>query len=738
MGKKNRKRAGKPGVAKPIRTATRSGGTDTVIAGAAGDSVPSSANAVGSPPVLPQSAHSQADPSHQEPYISEDEDYTDSDYEGDDGYKPGGYHPVAVGDHFKSGRYLVLRKLGWGHFSTVWLVHDRRTSRLAALKVQKSASHYTEAARDEIRLLCEICDGDPADERACCRLLDHFDHDGPHGRHVCMVFEVLGENLLALVKKYNYQGVPLKVVRNLCRQILLALDYLHSKLEIIHTDLKPENVMLTQPINPREWRMPGPGKALTKNQKKKMKKKMKKAEGSADPGQATSSATLSSELEGEDAEEDSGPAALDVSGSDCGVTQRAEVLTEETLVTAGCKIVDFGNACWRQRHFTEDIQTRQYRSPEVILGQGYDTSTDMWSFACMVFELATGDLLFDPREAKDQSYSRDEDHLALMMELLGPMPISMTIRGANTPKFFEREGGRLRHIKDLKFWPLASVLVEKYNMPAQEAQGLSDFLMPMLRFAPAARATAADMLTHPWLVGTLPEAPHALLQLAQGRRAAAEVTAAGASPSPEAHSPAKRRRCRSAPSSLCGGDDTAKFARLNGYDERMCAELMRYAITIDDLLASAGEAGGPAAAAAAAASPEASDGAAPVTQLEESAWALVNSGMSIDGLEAPGARRTGAARREEDGGFDKAAPGEGGRSGGEERASLTGIRENTPRAANGGWATQAKTDAQPGDGMRKGVEESIVVVPGPGAVRLSDSCGSETLAGTREELWTLL
>ena len=55
----------------------------------------------------------------------------------------------------------------------------------------------------------------------------------------------------------------------------------------------------------------------------------------------------------------------------------------------------------------------------MILGQGYDTSTDLWSLACMVFELATGDLLFDPREAKDRSYSRDEDHLALMMELAG-------------------------------------------------------------------------------------------------------------------------------------------------------------------------------------------------------------------------------------------------------------------------------------------------------------------------------
>jgi serine/threonine-protein kinase SRPK3 len=40
------------------------------------------------------------------------------------GYCPGGYHPVHVGDVFANGRYTVVRKLGWGHFSTVWLARD--------------------------------------------------------------------------------------------------------------------------------------------------------------------------------------------------------------------------------------------------------------------------------------------------------------------------------------------------------------------------------------------------------------------------------------------------------------------------------------------------------------------------------------------------------------------------------------------------------------------------------------
>lgn len=48
------------------------------------------------------------------------------------------------------------------------------------------------------------------------------------------------------------------------------------------------------------------------------------------------------------------------------------------------KIADLGNACWVGHHFTNDIQTRQYRSPEVILGSKWGASTDVWSMAAMV------------------------------------------------------------------------------------------------------------------------------------------------------------------------------------------------------------------------------------------------------------------------------------------------------------------------------------------------------------------
>lgn len=74
--------------------------------------------------------------------------------------------------------------------------------------------------------------------------------------------------------------------------------------------------------------------------------------------------------------------------------------------------MDLGNACWINKHFTNNIQTREYRSPEAILGIDYDETTDIWSLACLMFELITNDYLFRPE--KKSHYSRDEDHLALM------------------------------------------------------------------------------------------------------------------------------------------------------------------------------------------------------------------------------------------------------------------------------------------------------------------------------------
>ena len=577
------------------------------------------------------------------------EDVNDTDDEGASGYRKGGYHPVQKGEVYNN-RYRVLCKLGWGHFSTVWLCLDSQTKDFVAMKVQKSATHYTEAAQDEIKLLGDVSKHaakeswykqvDPAFKiftagiatTCVVKLRDNFMHSGKHGKHVCMIFDVCGPNVLGLAKQYDYKGAPTKLVQKIAAQTLLGLDFLHRVCGIIHTDLKPENVVVSIPngipvnrygealvdreaaIEETHAKMealplPSDKGQMSKAEKKRLKKKEKKqrakdaaakmkqdvaaSSGAAGSGEAAveeevdchglkdqiprlvspmpdeavdealknqqsknndppyvrptlqpsrSDPTLLSTYgdtralwykmpyhhlannrftEQQPKEEDSSkvdpvnqetnglapkPTADDApepfapavssAGPDAGARKNGRASTGIKVCDdiydrpdAIFSIVDLGNACWTDKKFTNEIQTRQYRSPEAILQAGYDCTTDLWSLACMLFELMTGDFLFDPKSCQQEGYSRDEDHIALITELLGKVPATFLDRCPLRNKFFSKQGD-LRNIKKLKFWPLGSVLVKKYHWQPIEAANFVDFVTPMLEIDPRNRAPA--------------------------------------------------------------------------------------------------------------------------------------------------------------------------------------------------------------------------------------------------------
>ncbi|XP_041058591.1 SRSF protein kinase 2-like isoform X3 [Carcharodon carcharias] len=650
------------------------------------------------PPPLPE----PVPPEPEEEILGSD----DEEQEDPADYCKGGYHAVKIGDLFNA-RYHVIRKLGWGHFSTVWLCWDIQGKRFVAMKVVKSAQHYTETALDEIKLLKCVRESDPCDPNKdmVVQLIDDFKLSGMNGIHVCMVFEVLGHHLLKWIIKSNYQGLPILCVKSIIQQVLQGLDYLHSKCKIIHTDIKPENILMCvdesyirrMAVEATEWQKAGapppsgsavstapqqkPGGKMSKNKKKKLKKKQKrqaellekrmqeieelereaerkkmeeilttvasndqegekidelketmidhavdeeqpneynkvdnqeekedtekenvgkdevenvvsrtepecnespKTNGHVENGPFLPDQLCEEEEEEEDEEEeddddeecpntedspidgpnaensnpygqfngglqngqnkspesefsemsesvfskllesaacgsdgstvtereDSSPSqdrSRTVSASSTGDMPKIKVRAADLLVNPldprnaekiRVKIADLGNACWVHKHFTEDIQTRQYRSIEVLIGAGYSTPADIWSTACMAFELATGDYLFEPHSGED--YSRDEDHIAHIIELLGNIPRHFALSGKYSREFFNRRG-ELRHITKLKPWSLFDVLIEKYGWPHEEAVQFTDFLLPMLEMVPEKRASAAECLRHPWL-----------------------------------------------------------------------------------------------------------------------------------------------------------------------------------------------------------------------------------------------
>ena len=160
------------------------------------------------------------------------------------------------------------------------------------------------------------------------------------------------------------------------------------------------------------------------------------------------------------------------------------------------KICDIGNACWFNHHFSTIIQTRQYRSPEVLIGVNYNETSDIWSLACIVFELVTGDFLFQPE--KGETFTKNDDHVAKFIQTLGKMPKNFAKRGEYYNKFFTKEG-KMRRVKEIKHVGIKEILVKKYHFKETEAQALTDFLLPMLEFYPERRASARELLRHPWL-----------------------------------------------------------------------------------------------------------------------------------------------------------------------------------------------------------------------------------------------
>jgi serine/threonine protein kinase len=131
--------------------------------------------------------------------------------------------------------------------------------------------------------------------------------------------------------------------------------------------------------------------------------------------------------------------------ADQKVVGRSDPATE--ICDVSIKIADLGNACLVDRHSTDLIQTRPFRSLEVILGADYNTTADIWSTACMAFELATGTVLFDPRTRDDRS--EDEDHLVYIIELLGPIPPHIATVGKYAQKFFNPQGKLVIGLKNI-------------------------------------------------------------------------------------------------------------------------------------------------------------------------------------------------------------------------------------------------------------------------------------------------
>ncbi|KAI9511789.1 kinase-like protein [Russula earlei] len=417
-------------------------------------------------------------------------------------YNNGGYLQVKLSDPFKDGRYTIVRKLGWGHFSTVWLAKDSLENRHSALKIVKSAGRYTETALDEIKLLRQITNASPSHPGRAhiVSFLDSFTHTISSTSHICIAFEPLGANLLSLIEKNRRKGVPPCLVKSISKQVLLGLQYLHDECDLVHTDIKPENIMmcipdvqshitaqlsnspppqthkLPIPPNPRNRRLASltshpagtvPSRSVHIVESQPLSTPPDYHRLHSRLGSSTSSSSYTDSLLRPSSSLSTPATSLGSAMSKLKLTslerptrappkdtvlhieshERSPVRavpSKPSLLTQTAppyphasrslhadsvapppsseyssfsssplssdispdfhpilvKIADLGNATPSKRHYTEDIQTRQYRSPEAIIGRSdWNSKVDVWSVACVV--RSTHDVHYDELRLPD-------------------------------------------------------------------------------------------------------------------------------------------------------------------------------------------------------------------------------------------------------------------------------------------------------------------------------------------------
>ncbi|SJL09233.1 uncharacterized protein ARMOST_12609 [Armillaria ostoyae] len=257
-------------------------------------------------------------------------------------------------------RYSLVRRLGegFGRRSTVWLSKDSVTGTDVVLKItgadSTDAGKYSQLEAvflDKVRKVRDL-----TEQQHVIHMLDHFPLISTHGIHSCLVLEPLGLSIEELTRRTLPNKFPIPMCRQIIKQVLLGLDFLHRQCGIVHTDLKLDNFLL-RPSDTRG--IPTLG-------------------GSDSPKIDLSQVSL-------------GPSAVVI--SDLGVDSHIE------------------------KPFKGVTQPYALRAPEVYLGIPYGPSADIWSMGCLAFQLVTYCWLFNPKAGAQ--WSQDDDILGQMVSLNG-------------------------------------------------------------------------------------------------------------------------------------------------------------------------------------------------------------------------------------------------------------------------------------------------------------------------------
>ncbi|PYH94469.1 kinase-like protein [Aspergillus ellipticus CBS 707.79] len=359
-------------------------------------------------------------------------------------YRPEKFYPVYIGEVFNH-RYQIVGKLGYGSSATVWLGRDLWDRRYVTLKIHTTSTAVT--SEIEIYNHLRTIQSNHAGQSCLRPLIGDFQTQNPdgHGLHHCLVHSPLGISLDQLMSLLPGRVMSSAMVRTTIRNILAALDFLHTEARVIHTDLQPSNILLgikddsiLSRFEQAEFEAPMPRKTLG---------------------------------------------------------DRIIYLSRSLPISFGTPVLcDFGEARLGIDQQQGDIMPDVYRAPEVILDMTWDYKVDIWNIGMLIWDLFEHRHLFkarDPEGKLDNGY-----HLGEMQALLGSPPLEFLARSENSIQFWDNSG----KWKGTAPLPDKNIEALEERLRGDEKDDFLRFLRRMLCWLPEERATAKELLFDPWLM----------------------------------------------------------------------------------------------------------------------------------------------------------------------------------------------------------------------------------------------
>jgi serine/threonine protein kinase len=345
-------------------------------------------------------------------------------------------------------KYILIDKIGTGTFSSVWLAVNINDINLYAIKIQHITDYYD--GLKEAKFLQQIA------KSKCInlpRLIEYFEVKNPlkpDYLNLCMVMDLYIGSTYQLIRRGGYEnGFDLNICNKIILDTLNGLNEL-NKLEYIHTDIKPENLLIkglnpifedfklfinnidyiskinehienlkikynllrnTEQLNAIDDCNHSGALKIKNNKKNLLKKRKKKYNNELQYFFEEISKILIKEFKLICNKYTYHKYIDSESDYYCPnyYTKTFNFTNKYDLINSTYVLADFGTIKSFKRKNDDIIQTRYYRAPEVIFGCKWDKSVDIWSIGCVYFELVTGDVPFNPE--KDEQYNTDTHHL---------------------------------------------------------------------------------------------------------------------------------------------------------------------------------------------------------------------------------------------------------------------------------------------------------------------------------------